>query len=197
MKFALLVLLIPTLAWASDPPIAVCDGEFALCAASTCTEVPGKTIEITAMDGTKATFPEVMCTCPVLEGKALASPGTGNMPANSCVAPKGGVWSLYSFKQFFPQEANGFSPAKKDQKVVGQVCPASLNLGDQMSNCYSMACTDAKPINGQKMATCLCPMGESPTGTAVAPATSFITDAGQGNTAACAQHPVGGPVPTG
>ena len=195
MKYALLAFVfVSAFAWAFEPPVKLCEGEFALCAASTCTET-GNQITITKMDGTQATYPELSCTCPVLNGKAIASPGTGNMPANSCVAPKGGVWSLYSFKQVFPQEANGFSPKKQDQKVKGQVCDASLNLGDQLSNCYSMACTDAKPINGQKMATCLCPMGEAPSGDPIAPATSFITDAGQGNTAACAQHPVGGPIP--
>ena len=63
------------------PEIVLCDGKYALCAASTC-KLTGK--KITTNNG--VTYPEVSCTCPVLEGKAIADLTGGNM-AGSCAAP--------------------------------------------------------------------------------------------------------------
>src|SRR5690349_7287003 len=75
------------------------------------------------------------------------------------------------------------------------VCPANLGLGDQQVNCFSFACDAAGRINGVPVATCHCALGESPEGTSVSPNTAFATQAGQGDTAFCAQHPVAGTLP--
>ena len=183
---ALIVLL-----WAvpAQAQIAVCKGPYALCAASTC-KPTGGTITVAVQGGGTATFPEVTCTCPVLHGEALADLSGGNMQG-SCAAPVGGgVWSLFAPRAHFPQETNGFKREPELTKAVFQVCPAALGQGARTANCFSMACTSAKAQDGAKLATCRCPMGESVTGTPVPAATAFGTAAGQGNPAACGQHPV-------
>jgi len=45
------------------------------------------------------------------------------------------------------------------------------------------------PINGTTVADCSCPIAQIPKGT------EFLTEAGQGNPAACAKHPVAAPDP--
>ena len=61
---------------------------------------------------------------------------------------------------------------------------SSLNLGAKSSNCLSWNCT--RGVDG--IAVCSCPTGQ------VAAATSFLTEAGQGNPDACAQYPVSLPL---
>src|SRR5262249_52277605 len=53
-----------------------CPGEFALCAASTCTPT-GNQIDVNTEGGT-ASFPEAMCTCPIFPGPGLADVNGGN-----------------------------------------------------------------------------------------------------------------------
>src|ERR1700746_3274219 len=49
------------------PDLQICNGYFALCAASTCTPT-GKQIAVNTAPGATANFPEVDCTCPVILG---------------------------------------------------------------------------------------------------------------------------------
>ena len=177
-------------AFANGHDFQICDGRFALCAASTCTPT-GKTIKVNVIGGGTASFPQYNCTCPILHGPAIADLAGGNMKG-SCAAPAGQIWSLYQPRRYIPQ-------AIADWKRVSApplVCNASLNLGNQLVNCFSFACTPAGKINGVPVATCHCPLGESLDGTPVKPATAFGTQAGQGNTSVCADHPVGGPLPS-
>ena len=159
--------------------LTTCDGKYALCAASTC-KPTGKMI--TGNNGTP--YPEVECRCPILEGRAIADTKAGNM-AGSC-APTDGqhVWSLFAPKVFYPQEASNFSNRPKDMKATVQKCDASLNLGAKSSNCFSWNCK----IGADGIAVCSCPTGQ------VAPDTTFLTEAGQGNPAACAEYPVSLPI---
>ena len=165
--------------FAQTPGITTCDGEFALCAASTC-KPTGRTI--TGTSGTP--YPEVECKCPILNGRAIAATNAGNMQGSCAPTDSKHVWSLFAPKVFYPQEASNFSHKPKDMKATVQKCDASLNLGAQSSNCFSWNCV--KGANG--IAVCSCPTGQVP------PATTFLTEAGQGNPAACAQYPVSLPI---
>ena len=199
----MIALFLALLLQSPAPPTGVttCSGEFALCAASTCTPVldsqgKQKMIQVRVAGGGLASYPEMSCTCPILKGKAIADVNSGNM-RGSCAAPsKNGVWSLYSFRQHIPQAINGWatSPLSKTQ-VTGQVCAGVPNVSAPVVNCFSFACSPAKSINGVKLADCRCPLSETLNGGPVAVGHGFITDAGQGNPAACGQFPVGGPIP--
>jgi hypothetical protein len=169
----------------------ICHGQYALCAASTCTPTGG-TIEVRVTGGGTASFPEAACTCPVFTGPALADVRGGNMKG-SCKPPgKGQVWSLYWPKVNIPQEANGWSRQPSETEVEFQLCSAEDNVGASFANCFSFACTlDKKRSNGVRTATCYCPLGENPDGSAVAPGTAVLTPAGQCNPDACNEHPVG------
>jgi hypothetical protein len=169
----------------------VCLGQYALCAASTCTPT-GNTIQVNVAGGGTASFPEVKCTCPVYNGPAIADVNGGNMQG-SCAPPGDNqVWSLYWPKMHIPQAINNWSKAPADTAVGIQLCSSDDNVGDTFTNCFSFACTlDSSLTNGVKTATCLCPMGENPDGSAVPPDTAVITPAGQCNPAICSQHPVG------
>jgi hypothetical protein len=159
--------------------ITTCKGEYALCAASTC-KPTGKTI--TGNNG--VAYPEVECRCPILNGVAIADTSAGNMQGSCTATDSNHVWSLFAPKLFYPQEANNFSPLPWKQKATVQKCDASLNLGAQSSNCFSWNCV--KGSDG--IAICSCPTGQVP------PATSFLTEAGQGNPEACSQYPVSLPI---
>ena len=159
--------------------LTTCDGQYALCAASTC-KPTGKTI--TGNNGTP--YPEVECRCPVLEGRAIADTKAGNMQGSCNPTDSKHVWSLFAPKLYYPQEASNFSPKHKDMKATVQKCDASLNLGAQSSNCFSWNCK----IGSDGIAVCSCPAGQ------VAPDTTFLTEAGQGNPAACAEYPVSLPI---
>ena len=159
--------------------ITTCNGEYALCAASTC-KPTGKTI--TGNNGVP--YPEVECKCPILNGTSIADTSAGNMKGSCAATDSNHVWSLFAPKLFYPQEANNFSPLPWKQKATVQKCDASLNLGAQSSNCFSWNCK--KGADG--IAICSCPTGQVP------PATSFLTEAGQGNPEACSQYPVSLPI---
>ena len=159
--------------------ITTCNGEYALCAASTC-QPTGKTITV----NNGSTYPEVVCRCPILNGTAIADTSAGNMKGSCAATDSKHVWSLFAPKFYYPQEASNFSNKPKDMKATVQKCDASLNLGAQSSNCFSWNCV--KGDNG--IAVCSCPTGQVP------PATTFLTEAGQGNPAACAQYPVSLPI---
>ena len=159
--------------------LTVCDGQYALCAASTC-KPTGKMI--TGNNGTP--YPEVECRCPILEGRAIADTKAGNMAGSCAPTDSKHVWSLFAPKLYYPQEASNFSNKPKDMKATVQKCDASLNLGDKASNCFSWNCK----IGADGIAICSCPTGQ------VAAATTFLTEAGQGNQDACSQYPVSLPI---
>ena len=159
--------------------LTVCDGQYALCAASTCKPTNKM---ITGNNG--VAYPEVECRCPILKGRAIADTAAGNM-AGSCTPTDGQhVWSLFAPKLYYPQEASNFSNRPKDMKATVQKCDASLNLGAKSSNCFSWNCK----IGNDGIAVCSCPTGQVPA------ATTFLTEAGQGDPAACAQYPVSLPI---
>ena len=166
-------------AQAQTKGITICDGQYALCAASTC-KPTGKTI--TGTSG--ITYPEVECRCPILKGRAIADTAAGNMQGSCAATDDKHVWSLFAPKLFYPQEASDFSKKPKDMKATLQKCDASLNLGNKSSNCFSWNCL--KGADG--IAVCLCPTGQVPA------ATTFLTEAGQGNPDICSQYPVSLPI---
>jgi len=179
MKQLLLALALLISGTAGAGGLDICDGEYALCAASTC-KPTGNTI--TGNNGVP--YPEVVCRCPILKGHAIADTSAGNMQGSCAPTDSKHVWSLFAPKLFYPQEASDFSPWIWNQKAKIQKCDASLNLGAKASNCFSWNCV--KGTDG--IAVCSCPTGQ------VAPATTFLTEAGQGNPDACAQYPVSLPL---
>jgi hypothetical protein len=182
---AFVVLSAPVVAQLPTAGITTCDGEYALCAASTCKPVlnkDGTPKMITGNNG--VAYPEVECRCPILTGHAIADTSAGNMKGSCTATDSNHVWSLFAPKILYPQEANNFSPLPWKQKATIQKCDASLNLGAKSSNCFSWNCK--KGADG--IAICSCPTGQVP------PATSFLTEAGQGDPSACAQYPVSLPI---
>jgi hypothetical protein len=173
----------------------ICGGYFALCAASTCTPTGGQITVRTATGGT-ATFPEADCTCPVLLGPSIANLAGGNMQG-SCEPPQppmGQIWSTYQPRPNIPQALTNWVPTLPEAAAPPLFCPKSLNLGAQTVNCFSFLCDSQTYINNVPVVTCHCPIGESLAGTPVPPHTSFLTQAGQGDQAFCAEHPVSGPL---
>ena len=167
----------------------ICNGYFALCAASTCTPT-GKQITVKTATGGTATFPEADCTCPVLLGPSIANLAGGNMQG-SCEPPEPGtIWSTYQPRPNIPQELTGWEPAAAPPLF----CPKNPPLGNQLVNCFSFLCDSQRYINNAPVVTCHCPIGESLAGTPVPPRTAFLTQAGQGDRAYCAMHPVSGPI---
>ena len=177
-----LILALILLGGAAHAEITTCTGKYALCAASTC-QPTGKMI--TASSG--ETYPEVVCKCPILDGEAIADTTMGNMQGSCAPTDDEHVWSLFAPKKYYPQEASNFSKLVRNMKVVAQKCDASLSQGANASNCFSWNCE----IGPNGIAICSCPMGQEP------PATTFLTEAGQGNPEACYQHPVSLPIATG
>jgi len=190
MKQLLIILaslLLSTSVFAQLPTagITTCDGEYALCAASTCKPVMNKDGTPKMITGNNGVaYPEVECRCPILTGRAIADTTAGNMKGSCAPTDSNHVWSLFAPKLFYPQEASNFSPLPWKQKATVQKCDASLNLGAQSSNCFSWNCV--KGPDG--VAVCSCPTGQ------VAAATTFLTEAGQGNPEACSQYPVSLPI---
>ena len=146
--------------------IQVCDGEFALCAASPSTAVPGQTINVAGK-----TFALATAVCPVLKGPALADMELTN---NSCAPPgPGKVWSLFQARLKFPQAPTWNSAAAPIRKFTTSATPTG-----GMSNMFSFPCTiRPRPINGTKLADCYGPLNESPLGEAVPPNTQVMTQA--------------------
>lgn len=167
---------------AASAEVTLCKGEYALCAASTCTPT-GKTI--TPNDGVP--YPEVICKCPILHGTAIADPTLGNMKGSCDASGPNHVWSLFAPRMNYRQEASDFSRNPLKQAVTIQLCEAKLQQGFNASNCFSFDCE--KGPDG--IAMCRCPMGQNPADTA------FLTEAGQGDKSACFQHPVSIPVSSG
>jgi len=105
------------------------------------------------------------------------------------------VWSLYAPRSNIPQALTDWSRSPSATNAPLLVCPASLGLGKQFANCFSFACDLAGSINGQRVATCHCALGESIEGTSVRKHSAFVTQAGQGDSAICEEHPVAGSLP--
>jgi len=158
--------------------VTICDGDFALCAAATCTPT-GNTITNNAGE----TYPEVECKCPILHGKNIADPAIGNMQGSCSPTDSDHVWSTFWPRLEYPQESNHFSHEPRAMRVVVQKCPAELKQGYNASNCFSWNCK--KGPNG--IAVCKCPMGQVPA------ETEFFIEAGQGELTACFKHPVSFP----
>ena len=180
--------------------VTTCTGEYALCAASTCTPVLDNQgnqtlITVRLASGGLATYPQMSCVCPVINGKAIADLNGGNMKG-SCVAPKGSVWSLFSYETSVPQAINNWAttPASATATVV-QSCPGTPGWQSPVTNCFSFACTTAGTRNGVPVADCRCPLSETFSGLPWAFGGGWATQAGQGNPAACRQYPVGAPSP--
>jgi hypothetical protein len=176
------ILFLALLSSAAQADITTCTGQYALCAASTC-KPTGKMI----VANSGVAYPEVVCKCPILDGKAIADTTMGNMKGSCAATDSKHVWSLFAPKVYYPQEASNWSKRPSHMRVTAQVCDASLNQGARASNCFSWNCE----IGPNGIADCKCPMGQEP------PATTFLTEAGQGNPEACYQHPVSLPVATG
>jgi hypothetical protein len=172
----------------------ICIGEFALCAASTCTPT-GETIEVNGPDGTKPSFPSAECLCPIFKGPAIADLNGGNMEG-SCDPPFAGlgIWSLYWPESNIPQQIHHWSRLPPLSKAPGFLCPPGN--ADTAANCFSFACVRAgKTANGVELAKCTCPLGESLDGTPVSADQEFFTQAGQCDDDICSKHPIFGPLP--
>ena len=154
-------------------PIMICNGEYALCAASGSTPT-GKKITVNGK-----VFQEGMAVCPVLTGRSIANPALMN---NSCDAPTGKVWSLFSTVTEAPQ-APSWAVAPLVQRTF------VLSKTEGMSNQWSFICDkQAKKVNNVQLASCYGPINESPfTGDHIKPGAKIITDAPAG-----VLNPVGG-----
>jgi hypothetical protein len=175
----------------------ICNGYFALCAASTCKPNPGQTITIRTAAGGTATFPEADCTCPVILGQSIANLAGGNMegscePPPSPPGPGGQIWSTYQARDNIPQELTNWVPTLPEAAAPPLFCPAGLQQGNQFVQCFSLRCDTETWVNNVPVVTCHCPIGASQAGTPVPPATAFLTQAGQGDPATCAMNPVAG-----
>jgi hypothetical protein len=85
IKF-ILIALVSFPVFANGPDLMICNGEFALCAASG--SVPtGKTIRVEGKE-----FQEGVAICPVLTGRSVAN---RTFLKGDCKAPAGKVWSLF------------------------------------------------------------------------------------------------------
>ena len=171
MKKLLLLALLPVNVFAAD--LMVCNGEYALCAASGSTPT-GKTITVKGK-----VFQEGMAVCPVLTGRSVAN---GALMNNTCNAPPGKVWSLFSTVSEAPQ-----APTWAVAPLVHRTFVLSKTEG--MSNMWAMICDkQAKKVNGVTLASCYGPINESPFNNGhIKPGTTIITDAPVG-----VLNPVGG-----
>ena len=171
MKKLLLLLLLPFSVSAAD--LMICNGEYALCAASGSTPT-GKKIMVKGKE-----FAEGMAVCPVLTGRSIANPALMN---NSCDAPAGKVWSLFSTVSEAPQ-----APTWAVAPLVHRTFVLSKTEG--MSNMWSFICVkQTKLVNGAQLASCYGPINESPlTNGHVKMGSTIVTDAPVG-----VLNPVGG-----
>jgi hypothetical protein len=179
-KLLLIALLLPVSALADNSiKLALCHGQYALCAASS-TEPTGNTIVVNGI-----TFPEGKSVCPVLHGVSIANLALMN---GSCEAPKKDmVWSLFAPLKSYPQ-----APTWAVTPAVIRTFVTTAEVGGGMSNMWSSPCTiRPKKVNGATLADCTGPMNESPwTGTAIPVGTKVGTAAPVG-----AANPVGGNFP--
>lgn len=177
IKFILLA-LVSFPAFAGGVNLMICNGQFALCAASA--SVPtGKTIRV---DGKE--FPEGMAVCPVLTGRSIAN---SDLMKGSCKAPAGKVWSLFSTVTEYPQAPDWNVVTMTTRQFVTTSEP-----GGGMSNQWSFLCDlQAKKVNNVKLAYCYGPINESPWNNGHVPiGTTAFTAAPVG-----AANPVGGNFP--
>ena len=160
--------------------IAICKGEYALCAASP-TTLTGNLISVAGK-----TFKEGVAICPVLTGDAVANMTLMQGP---CDAPKGKVWSLFGVP---PLTAYPQAPSWTVQPAVFRSFTVGNTPTTGMSNMWSFLCEkQAKQVNGVTLASCYGPVMESPwTGNHVVPGETSFTQAPVG-----ASYPVGGNVP--
>jgi hypothetical protein len=160
----------------AEPALIMCDGQYALCAASPTTPT-NKTMVINGV-----TFQEGVSVCPVLNGKAV---GDRNL-IGSCKPPKGKIWSLFSTQMEYPQ-----APTWAVVKATPRVFVTTAGTGG-MANQWSYPCiVRPKKVNGATLADCLGPLNESPFGGAVVPVgASVLTSAPVGSA-----YPVGGNLP--
>ena len=176
MKKLLILALLPFSVSAAN--LMICNGEFALCAASA-SNPTGKTIRV---DGKE--FQEGMAVCPVLTGKAVAN---ADLMKGSCKAPPGKVWSLFSTVTAYPQ-----APSWTVVTMTPRTFTTTTEAGGGMSNQWSFLCAkQVKKTNGVTLANCYGPINESPWNNGhVPPGTMSFTAAPVG-----AANPVGGNVP--
>ena len=176
-KLLLIALLLPVSALADNSiKLALCHGQYALCAASS-TEPTGETIYVNGV-----AFAEGVSVCPVLHGVSIANL---SLMGGSCEAPKGKVWSLFAPLKSYPQ-----APTWAVTPAVIRTFVTTAEAG--MSNMWSFPCrVRPKKVNGATLADCTGPMNESPwTGTAIPVGTKVGTAAPVG-----AANPVGGNFP--
>jgi len=176
MKKLLLLALLPFSVSAAN--LMICNGEYALCAASA-SNPTGKTIRV---DGKE--FQEGMAVCPVLNGKAVAN---ADLMKGSCKAPPGKVWSLFSTVTAYPQ-----APSWAVVTMTPRTFTTTTEAGGGMSNQWSFLCAkQVKKVNNVQLANCYGPINESPWNNGhVPPGTMSFTAAPVG-----AANPVGGNVP--
>ena len=171
MKKLLILALLPFSVSAAN--LMICNGEYALCAASGSTPT-GKKITVKGK-----VFAEGMAVCPVLTGRSIANPALMN---SSCDAPAGKVWSLFSTVSEAPQAPSwAVAPLVKRTFILGK--------DSGMSNQWSFICDkQAKKTNGVQLASCYGPINESPfTNGHIKRGTTIATDAPAG-----VLNPVGG-----
>ena len=137
----------------TSPELKLCQGYFALCAASTCTPT-GNKIAVNTITGGTRKFDEADCTCPVILGASLANLTGGNMQG-SCDPPgPGQIWSSYQIREDIPQAITNWVPHLPEAAIQVQLCPASLHLGNQYAQCFSMSCDTETYINNVPVVTC-------------------------------------------
>jgi len=157
--------------------LAICQGEYALCAASPATPT-GNSIVV----GNKV-FKEGMAVCPVLDGGSIANL---DLMGGSCTAAKGKVWSLFGFP---PVSSYPQAPDWTVQPAVARTFVTTATSG--MSNMWSFECVKTKKVNGVQLADCFGPLNESPfDGGHVKAGSTVVTQAPVG-----ASFPVGGNLP--
>ena len=131
--------------------IAICHGQYALCAASATTPT-GKTMTV---DG--KVFKEGMAVCPILNGDSVANLDLMN---GSCDSAPGKVWSLFGIP---PQTSYPQGPSWTTVTAVVRTFTVGQTPTTGMSNMWSFPCEiQAQPVNGVKLASCYGPIMESP-----------------------------------
>ena len=162
--------------------LTICNGQFALCAASACKPTGGT---ITNSSGVE--YPEVICTCPILKGPNLADLDAGNMQGSCEPTDANHVWSTFWPRFEYPRQQNDFSHNPKEMRGSIQECPAELKQGFNASNCFSWNCE----IDANGLAICRCPMGQSPEDTPF-----LIETLPEEFPQRCFEHPVSLPLST-
>ena len=169
----------------------LCAGEYALCAAATCTPTGGQ-ILVNTKNG-KVPFPAATCTCPILKGVYVVDVNGGNMQGSCQPTSVSSIWSGYFPKGMQPQAITDWQTADSP----AQLCGAKEMQGTELANCFSFNCSRAGKINGTDVATCTCALGEDFEGNPVPADTAFFTQAGQCNqdgTDYCKNHPIALPL---